>query len=324
MLKANKILRGIGAVTFSSVLWGTTGTTASLTSGVSPLAIGAFSTGLGGLLLLIYSYKAIKRDMPMLLSNPLLLLIGSLSVALYPLAFYTSMNWSGIAIGTVVSIASAPFFTAILERLISKKSIKVSWVVSFAFGGLGITFLAFSHPHQYSPDTEFTRHNLGLVLGLIAGLTYAFYSWAAKELIDKGISSKSSMGCLFGLACLLLLPSLLYTGDNLFRDAEHTMIALYLATIPMFIGYLCFGYGLRYIEASKATLITLLEPLVATVLAVVIVGEQLTKLGWVGISSIILCLLIQIKSASPIPKLNSNKASARNASITVGSSSAEL
>jgi len=59
----------------------------------------------------------------------------------------------------------------------------------------------------------------------------------------------------------------------------------------MFIGYLCYGYGLARIPASMATTITLLEPAVAAVLAVVIVGERLPALGWVGIGLIVACLL---------------------------------
>ena len=61
----------------------------------------------------------------------------------------------------------------------------------------------------------------------------------------------------------------------------------------MFLGYLLFGFGLNYIDASKATLITLIEPLVATVLAVFIIGEKFKVIGWIGVALVSLCLLIQ-------------------------------
>jgi DME family drug/metabolite transporter len=66
-----------------------------------------------------------------------------------------------------------------------------------------------------------------------------------------------------------------------------------MAIIPMFLGYLLFGFGLNYIDASKATLITLIEPLVATVLAIVIIGEKFKVIGWAGVALVSLCLLMQ-------------------------------
>src|SRR5690606_41162624 len=87
--------------------------------------------------------------------------------------------------------------------------------------------------------------------------------------------------------------SLAFTGHNLFATPTHASVALYMALVPMFIGYLCFSYGLRYIAASTATLITLLEPVVAVLLAVLVVGEWLAPVGWVGIPLIMLSLVLQ-------------------------------
>jgi DME family drug/metabolite transporter len=75
-----------------------------------------------------------------------------------------------------------------------------------------------------------------------------------------------------------------------------------MAIIPMFLGYVLFGYGLNYVEASQATLLTLLEPALATVMAVLIVGEKFSIIGWVGIALILLCLLLQMTPKPAIPK----------------------
>jgi DME family drug/metabolite transporter len=66
-----------------------------------------------------------------------------------------------------------------------------------------------------------------------------------------------------------------------------------MAVVPMFLGYLLFGYGLKQLEASTATLLTLLEPIVATLLAVVILGEIFVFWGWLGMGLILVCLLLQ-------------------------------
>ncbi|OUR85090.1 EamA family transporter [Colwellia psychrerythraea] len=302
MFLKNETSGGVINVVLASFLWGTTGTVASLTPDVSPLATGAFSVGFGGLLLLINARKSLVHDLKKLIYQSKLLFLGGLSVAIYPLAFYTSMKWSGVAIGTVISIASAPFFTVVLERLISKKNVSLQWGVSFIFGALGVLLLTLGKQRDMSFVMEVTTQYWGIVLGLIAGLTYATYSWAAKQLIDNGISSKSSMASMFGISAIFLLPSLFVTGDNLFATTTNSVLALYMAIVPMFLGYLLFGLGLRHIAASKATLITLLEPVVATLLAIVIVGESFNFNGWLGLFFITLCLMFQMIKLPKISK----------------------
>lgn len=298
----NQILRGSAAIVLACLLWGTTGTAASFTPNVSPLATGAFAMGLGGFLLVLTSLNQLKLDRLKLQSHSRLLIIGGLSVAVYPLAFYSSMRLSGVAIGTVISLASAPFFTAVLECLISKKSVSNKWVISFALGVVGIVLLSMGRIDDVQQQTQSTDHYVGMLLGLLAGLSYALYSWAAKCLIGSNIHSKSAMASMFGLASVILIPTLLFTGDNLFASTSNSLIALYMAVVPMFFGYVLFGYGLNYVEASQATLLTLLEPALATVMAVLIVGEKFSVIGWAGIALILLCLLVQItnKPATPI------------------------
>jgi DME family drug/metabolite transporter len=290
----NQVFRGSIAIVIACLFWGTTGTAASFTPNVSPLGTGAFAMGLGGLLLVMTSLKTLNKDSKKLLSHCRLLLLGGLSVAVYPLAFYSSMRLSGVAIGTVVSLASAPFFTALLECLISKKLISKKWLISFAIGAVGIALLAMGKVNVIHHETQTFNHYIGMLLGLLAGMSYALYSWAAKCMINQDIHSKSAMAGMFGLAALLLLPSLTLTGDNLFATPTSTLVALYMAIIPMFLGYVLFGYGLNYVEASQATLLTMLEPALATVMAVLIVGEKFNLIGWLGIGLILLCLLLQV------------------------------
>ena len=101
------------------------------------------------------------------------------------------------------------------------------------------------------------------------------------------------MASLFGGAACVLLPSLLITGDTLFATVTNTSVALYMAIVPMFLGYWLFSIGLKTIAASQAVLITLLEPIIATVLAIVILNEQFQQIGWLGIGLVSVSLVIQ-------------------------------
>lgn len=306
MSKTKPTHNAIFAIVIASFLWGSTGTAASFLQQVSPLAIGAFAMGMGGLLLVLTSYSALRQDGKTLKHSLGLLLLGGVCVATYPLAFYTSMHWTGVAIGTLVSIASAPLFSVILERLINHKPITLNWLLGFALGSLGVVLLFLGKSTdavaRNSEHTQaFDQSLWGILLGLLAGLTYAVYAWVAKQLIQRGVTGQSAMASQFGIAAVLLLPVLLATGDNLFATAGNRLVALYMAAVPMFLGYLLFGYGLRFIPASQATLITLVEPVVASLFAVVIVGERFAAIGWLGMLLVALCILVQVLPLPSVP-----------------------
>ncbi|WP_286267414.1 DMT family transporter [Thalassotalea atypica] len=307
MIRYNKELNGVFAIILASFLWGTTGTVASFSPDISAMAIGAFSTGSAGILLVVTARKALFSHLKVMVAQPWVLLTGTFSVAIYPLAFYSSMRLSGVAIGTVVSLASAPMFSAILECLISKKLISRQWVFSFIIGALGIILLTMGKDLRSLSSDDALLQSIGIVLGLIAGLTYANYSWAAKHFIDSGVNAQSAVASLFGFAALILLPSLWFTGENLFSSIRNICVSLYMAIIPMFLGYLLFGFGLKRIEASKVTLITLIEPLVATILAVIIIGEKLQMIGWLGMVLLCCCLIMQSIEFGARAKLNAFK-----------------
>ena len=150
-----------------------------------------------------------------------------------------------------------------------------------------------SEPSQPVVVSLETTQTWGIFLGLLAGATYALYAWVAKTMIDSGVDSGAAMGSLFGLASLILIPSLLFTGEHLFASLNNILVVTYMAIIPMFLGYIAFGYGLKFIDASRATLLTLFEPVVATFLAITLVGEHISRLGWCGLALIMLCLLLQ-------------------------------
>ncbi|CAH7274415.1 Permease of the drug/metabolite transporter (DMT) superfamily [Vibrio chagasii] len=295
--RVNEFQTGTLAILFASILWGTTGTAASFAPDLSPLVVGAFSMGVGGLMQAGLAYRKVLFAFDKLLQNKRLLAVSALALAVYPLAFYSSMKLSGVAIGTVVSIATAPFFSALLECLISKKNnINKRWLTSFSIGVVGIGLLVFSESSSTNESGDDLKL-LGIALGLLAGLCYAIYSWATKALIDKGIKSQAAMGSIFGLGAMLLLPTLWFTGENLFSSQINVLVISYLTLIPQCLGYIAFSFGLRHVTASSANLLTLFEPVVAAVLAVCVVGELIPFIGWLGMFLIVLCLLIQSKPA---------------------------
>ncbi|MGF1763262.1 DMT family transporter [Aliivibrio kagoshimensis] len=287
---------GIISILLAATLWGTTGTVASFSPNISSLAIGAFSMGVGGIFQACLSFKSVRKDFGKIMSHKKELIVSVIALVAYPLAFYSSMRLVGVAIGTVISISTAPFFSVLLECLFSKNTkITKQWLLSFVVGVTGIMLLVTSESSSINRIDQDMRF-WGILLGFVAGMTYATYSWGVKAMIDRGVQSQAAMGSTFGLGAILLLPTLFITGDNLFASSSNVMVIGYMALIPMGVGYIAYGFGLRSVTASSANLLTLFEPVIAAVLAVVIVGESIPSIGWAGIVLILLCLLLQAKN----------------------------
>ena len=292
------------ALVIASLLWGTTGTAATFfPDDVSPLAIGACTMGVGGILLFLVSVRpslGVLRDR----AARRWVALGAIGVLVYPLAFYAGMDLAGVAVGNVVALGSGPVFAALLEWVWERHPLSARWAVATGLALVGIVLLTLGRQPEASDAAGGSGRTIaGVGLGLLAGFAYALYTYASSRAIGiRGpASSRGVMGSMFGLGAVLLLPVLLLTGAPLLQSTTTIGIAAYLVIGPMFIAYLLFGIGLRSIRSSAATTITLLEPVVATVLAVTIVGERLDAIGWVGLA-LVLAGIVTLVTARPAPK----------------------
>ena len=295
---------GALSVVAASILWGTTGTAATFAPGVSPLAIGAVAMGVGGLLQAFVAARQIAgRPGALLLHRWRLVLLGAAAVAVYPLAFYSSMHLSGVAVGTVVSIGSAPIAAALIERAADKVPLRRRWIAGALLGVGGAATLSFAGhaPTGSEADPGSWTTTAGVLMGLLAGATYALYSWAAHRLIGGDVTSRAAMGTVFGVGGLLLMPVLAVTGGPLLASWTAIGVGAYMAVVPMFAGYLLFGWGLARVGASTATGISLLETVVAAILAVAVVGERLPAAGWLGAAAVLASLFILAPRARTVP-----------------------
>ncbi|WP_424861871.1 DMT family transporter [Streptomyces sp. MMS24-I29] len=319
---------GALAVLVASVLWGTTGTAATFAPQVGPLAIGAAAMGLGGLLQAAVAGRSIARFRAGLRARWRTVLVGGAGVALYPLAFYTSMRLAGVAVGTVVSIGSAPLASALIERAIDRRRLSRRWTAGAALGVAGTVLLCAAEAagagSGSGPGSDSAvRTVVGVGLGLLAGVTYAVYAWAAHRLITHGVPSRAAMGSVFGLGGLMLVPVLLATGAPLVASWTNAGVGLYMALVPMFTGYVLFGFGLARVPVSTATTLSLLEPAVAAVFAVLVVGERLPVLGWAGIVLVVACLgVLTVPSRHTRPRTLRRAGSGQTATVPAPSDGA--
>ena len=275
----------VAAVLAAAVLWGTTGTVASFApQGSSPLLIGLATFGFGGLLLLLRAPRAIVAVLRRRGAAWPWLVLGTAGIVIYPTTYYSSMSLIGVAAGNVVALGSGPLFAAVLDRLLRGTLLSRRWAFATTVAVLGIGLLSFGVQHGVpgTADTGIGSTALGIGLGLCAGFGYAAYSVAGSAVMATGVSSAATMGTMFAAGSAIMVPWFFLTGPGPLAEPRGILILLYLAVVPMALAYLAFGYGLRMLSAATVTTLTLSEPLVATTLALVVVGERLSPAGWVG------------------------------------------
>jgi DME family drug/metabolite transporter len=171
-----------------------------------------------------------------------------------------------------------------------RRGSRTAKVITIVAGLLGVAALAVARAHEGPGAGDSPL--LGITLGLLAGLLYAMYSWAAARIMRTGLPAHAVIGSTFGLGGLLLLPVLAATGLPIVQDGHSVAVVAYLAIVPMFLGYLLFGRGLVTTSVSMATTLSLLEPAVAAAIAVVALNERLPPLGVLGLALLLVSVAI--------------------------------
>lgn len=133
--------RGIAAILFAAVVWGTTGTAATFAPDVSAAAIGAAAMVVGGIAQALIAFQGIGRSRAALWDHRRLLMVGALAVAVYPLAFYGSMRLAGVTVGTVITIGSAPLLSALMEYVFDRTRLSIQWTIGAFVGLIGMALI---------------------------------------------------------------------------------------------------------------------------------------------------------------------------------------
>ncbi|WP_367457253.1 EamA family transporter [Terribacillus saccharophilus] len=116
-------------VLFAAILWGTTGTAQAFAPATAhPIAIGAARLAVGGLFLLLVTLLLGKLNLK---SWPIgLTLLAAFCMACYQPLFFSAVHQTGVAVGTVIAIGSAPIFFWISRNDIFQKATKFYMVGS--------------------------------------------------------------------------------------------------------------------------------------------------------------------------------------------------
>lgn len=292
----------VAAVVAAAVLFGTSGTARELgPDSASSLSVGAARITIGSVVLwAVVATNARRQPLPAMAAlHPLrhLLAIGGLGVALYTPLFFIAVDRVGVAIGTIVTIASGPFFAAGLDWRFRRVRPTAAWLVGTVVTVVGATILI-GGVDSGGADVDL----IGLGAALVAGLGYATYAVTSKATMERGLGPTPALAIPFTIGVVVVVamamaqaiseaPTWLTTWDGL-------AMALYLGVVATGLAYVLFGFGLRRLTSATAVTLVLAEPVTAALLAAVVLDESITVVGWLGVGSVVAGLALVGRSAS--------------------------
>ncbi len=292
--------RGYLLVLLAASLWATIGVIYSHLAGsrgLPPLAVAAARAGLGGLLLLA-GLAALHRPWLRIRGRALAVTLayGVLGIAVFYATYVYAVVSAGVAVASVL-LYTAPAWVALFAwRFLGEK------LSPTHLAALGLTIAGAALVAGLSPGSGPRLGAAGIFWGLAAGLTYAV--WSLFNSIGVRYTSPWTFQCygmLSGAAALLLVQPLAPLAAAAGDPAAIAWLAL-LAAGPTVGASVAYASGVRLVPVSVASLIATLEPVIAALLAWLLLGETLNPLQMAGGALILLAVwLLRPRAAARNP-----------------------
>ena len=204
--------------------------------------------------------------------------------AAFQLCFLTAVTRVGVATGTLIAIGATPMLAGLLTRNVSG-----AWVVATAVGVGGLVLLVGGGD---------VRDGAGVAMALGASLSYAIYIVTGRMIAASGIDLDVALAVVFGLAAVMLAPALVTGPWQWLGSWQGVALVSWLALVPTVLAYHCFNRGLRDTAAAPAATLALTEPVVATVLGVLVLDERLSVAAAIGAVLVLSAVLVLARAAA--------------------------
>jgi DME family drug/metabolite transporter len=269
-------LRGFVLIALAATSWGTTGTATTLLvrqAEASPLVIGVARLAIGAIVLALLARSqgrlaVARRDYVPCISM-------GLCMAVFQAGYFSAVVLVGIALTALIAICSAPLVIVVLARIVLHERLSPAKAVALAIGVTGTAMLIVGPRGIADVGSRFVA---GVALALTAGIAYAVI---AKRSVARAAPMPLAAATFF-FGALGLAPVLLRVDAPLHQITAGWPLLLYLGVVTTGLAYAAYTTGLTSVSAATAGIISLLEPLTATLLGVVVFGEQLGAPGFAG------------------------------------------
>jgi len=270
----------------AALLWGTTGTAQAFApSGFDPKVIGALRLLVGGVALLGLALYRRELGRPSDW-NWRALFMAAAFTASYQLCFFAAVARTGVAVGTIVGIGSAPVIGGFLGRVFRGEKLSRRWMMATSLAIAGCCLLSLS-------GGDIAVDPVGILLAIGAGAAYAAYTLMIKGLLDKH-APNAVMALVVCIGAVLLLPVLAKCELDWLLQPRSFAVVMHLGLATMALSYWLFARGLQTVQVSTAVTLSLAEPMTAATLGILVLGELLNLQAFIGIFLIVTGLVVLI------------------------------
>ncbi|MFI0926739.1 DMT family transporter [Streptomyces sp. NPDC021012] len=265
----------------AGIAWGTAGAAASLifrVSDMGPLAL-SFWRCVGGLALLLGALAlrprrpAARATVETRGRRTARILGTGIGLTVFQSAYFAAVEATGLAVATVVTLGAGPVLIAIGARLTMGERLGRGGIAAVAGALAGLFVLVLG-----GGATEVRP--LGVVLAVVSAAGYAAITlltrWLGRD--GGGADALSTTTWAFAIGAVGLLPAALAEGLVPHTDAPVSVVLLlvYVAAVPTALAYALYFAGAAVVRAATVSVIMLLEPVSAALIAVSLLGERLT------------------------------------------------
>jgi drug/metabolite transporter (DMT)-like permease len=229
------------------------------------------------------------------------LIVYGFVLAVFNALWTLSVALNGAAVATVLVYCSAAF-TVLLGWWLLKESL--GWVkilaVVLCLGGCVLVAEAYD-------ATVWSANLIGILTGVLAGLSYAVYSLMGRSASQRGLNPWTTLLYTFAFATLFLLLINLLPGGSVPGAAAQPgdllwlgnsllawTILIVLAAGPTVLGFGAINVSLTLLPSSVANLVLTSEPVFTALIAFTLLGERLTPVQIAG-SLVILSGVVSLR-----------------------------
>ena len=248
--------------------------------GADPLAVSAARLAIAAVLLLgaaiFMRAKAARK--PTRREN-VILSFGGLALAIHFSTWIWSLEYTTVAISTLI-VTSTPIWTALYDMLVLKRPLSRLATLAFATGIVGMAMVVgFDTTAPPVAGHQF----LGAALAFVGSLAIGAYFILVRE-VRGALGTRAIVTRTYSWAALALVLAAAIAHQP--PPPLHATVAwsgiLAMALISQLLGHTALNAALRWFSPSAIAFATLLEPVIAAILALVLFAEAVAPLSIVG------------------------------------------
>lgn len=211
---------------------------------------------------------------------------GIVSLMFFGFCYFKAMDHMSLSTAAIL-LYTAPSFVMLLSVLLFKEKFTARKLAALALAFVGCCFVS----GIGGGESHITL--VGFALGIGAGLFYALYSIFARYALNRGYSSLTVnfYACLLSAIGATVLDGGAYLPIA-FAGGQNLLFSAATGLFSCFLPYLFYTMGLEGMENSKASTMASIEPVVATLLGVIVYKESMTLLGAAGVILVLSAIVI--------------------------------